>query len=272
LPDRGPLIGLRFEKQLTRFAKLRRWELGNGVPRWPSSVHDAVELCWVERGRCRYSIGLRTIDVEQGGAILVPADVEHRTDVEPGTRAGSMWLSASLFDEVASAAKAKPPALGAIARADVVSTSRALLSAAESGLDAALADCAIEGLMLRILSADVRFNGTRDPRIARAVDEIESRYTEALDVEDLARAARMSRFHFSRVFRAAVGRSPYQYLLDVRVDRAAALLASGQVNVTEAALAVGFTDLGRFGRAFKARTGRAPSQIARNTKHSARIA
>jgi AraC-like DNA-binding protein len=253
------VIGLSFERQLTPRAKLRRWQLGRAVPRWPSNVHDAVELCWVERGRCRYRVGRQTIEVGAGGAILVPAGVEHLTEIDPSTAAGSMWLSAELFDEIAFAAKVAGPTLGAIPRADVIHTGRSLLSAAEAGLDAALADCALEGLALRILSARIRFNGTRDPRIARAIDEIEARFTEPIDVDDLARAARMSRFHFSRTFRDATGHSPYQYLIKTRIDRAAALLASGQANVTEAALAVGFGDLGRFGRAFKAQLGRAPS-------------
>ena len=43
----------------------------------------------------------------------------------------------------------------------------------------------------------------------------------------------MSRFHFSRVFEAQVGMSPYRYVSDVRLTRAAALLRTGRVNVTK---------------------------------------
>jgi AraC-like DNA-binding protein len=253
LHARAGVIGLCFERNVTGGAKLRRWQLGRMVPRWPASAHDAVELCWVERGLCRYRIGRRTIEVGPGGGILVPSGVEHLTEIEPDTAAGSMWLSSALFEE--------SPAPGAVAidRSDLIAPGRALLAAAEDGLDAELAGCAIEGLVLRILSAGVRFNGTRDPRIRRAMEEIEARHAEALDVEGLARTARMSRYHFSRVFREQTGTSPYQFLIRTRVDRAARILASGSSNVTEAAMAVGFTDLGRFGRAFKAQLGRTPS-------------
>ena len=76
----GPgVIGLCFERQVTPNARMRRWAFGPSVPRWPSNAHDAVELCWVERGRCRYRIGARTIEVEAGGALLVPSGMEHHT-------------------------------------------------------------------------------------------------------------------------------------------------------------------------------------------------
>ena len=246
------MIGLCFERQLTSHAKLRRWQLGRSVPPFPAAAHDAVELCWVERGGCRYRIGRRTFEVPAGKAIVVPRGVEHSTELTAGTAAGSMWLSADLFEED------RPLEAQPIDRTELIEPSRALLLAAESGIDPMLAECAVEGLVLRIVGG-VRFNGARDPRIRRAIEEIEARHAEPIDVAELARAARMSRYHFSRTFREETGTSPYQFLIRTRVARAAALLASGSGNVTEAALSVGFTDLGRFGRAFKAQLGRTPS-------------
>ena len=51
---------------------------------------------------------------------------------------------------------------------------------------------------------------------------------------------------------ALSGKAPYAYLIDLRVQRAAELLRAGRSSVTEAAFAVGFSDLGRFARAFRA--------------------
>ncbi len=256
LPERDP-PALRFERQLPS-ARLRRWRLETPGPRYPECAHDAVELSWIERGRVRYRVGARTLDVLEGQAMIVPAGVGHTTEIAPATSAGSMWLSVSLLEEIAEATRARPPGLGPLDSPEVIIRSRALLAGAEAGLDSQLADCAIEGLMLRLLGA-ARAQSAVDPRIGRAVHEIEARYAEPIEVADLARTARMSRFHFSRVFREATGASPYQFLIHTRVERAARLLAEGTCNVTEAALAVGFTDLGRFGRAFKAQLGRTPS-------------
>jgi AraC-like DNA-binding protein len=81
-------------------------------------------------------------------------------------------------------------------------------------------------------------------------------------VADLAAAAGMSRFHFSRVFRDETGSSPYAYLVDRRLERAAARLRAGGCSVTTAALDAGFRDLGRFARAFRARFGVTASAFA----------
>jgi AraC-like DNA-binding protein len=84
-----------------------------------------------------------------------------------------------------------------------------------------------------------------------------------LSIDDLARTARMSRFHFSRVFRDEVGKSPYQLLVETRIERAQALLKSGQA-VTEAALSVGFMDLSRFSKAFRRQVGCSPSEYRKS--------
>ena len=60
--------------------------------------------------------------------------------------------------------------------------------------------------------------------LLRARDLADARYFEPLGVDDLARAAGLSRAHFSREFRRAFGESPHAYLLTRRLERAAALL------------------------------------------------
>ena len=65
-----------------------------------------------------------------------------------------------------------------------------------------------------------------------------------------------------RRFREQVGKSPYAYLQQVRLQRAAELLGRGRATVTEAAFAAGFTDLGRFGRKFRETYGCTPSAFA----------
>jgi AraC-like DNA-binding protein len=90
-----------------------------------------------------------------------------------------------------------------------------------------------------------------------------ARYPEALTVDDLARAAGMSRFHFSRRFRDEVEQSPYGSLLQLRLTKAAALLRRRSCSVTEAALSVGFNDVSRFSRMFRRTYGVLPSVHAR---------
>ena len=58
-------------------------------------------------------------------------------------------------------------------------------------------------------------------------------------MDDLARAAGLSRAHFSREFRAAFGESPHTYLLTRRMERAAALLRNTDRSVADVCLSVG---------------------------------
>lgn len=80
---------------------------------------------------------------------------------------------------------------------------------------------------------------------------------------ELAQAACLSPFHFHRVFKAAYGLTPHEYLHRARLSRAHALIALGQASVGEACFEVGFASLGSFSRLFKARFGYPPSHTPR---------
>ncbi len=108
-----------------------------------------------------------------------------------------------------------------------------------------------------------------DPRVRAAIELVHASYASPIQVGELASAAGMSRFHFSRLFRDATGASPYQYLLRTRIERAAELLRTGRSSVTEVAYSVGFGDLGRFARSFQAIIGTTPSRFALGSGGSA---
>jgi AraC-like DNA-binding protein len=102
-------------------------------------------------------------------------------------------------------------------------------------------------------------------RLRRARDLMDREYARPLDVAELARAALMSPAHFSRQFRAAYGETPYAYLMTRRIERAKALLRSGELSVTDVCLAVGCTSLGSFSARFTQVVGETPTAYrARN--------
>src|SRR3954449_8963357 len=82
--------------------------------------------------------------------------------------------------------------------------------------------------------------------LLRARDLADARYAEPLGVDDLARAAGLSRAHFSREFRRAFGESPYAYLLTRRLERAAALLRTTDRSVADVCVSVGLRSVGSF--------------------------
>jgi AraC-like DNA-binding protein len=95
--------------------------------------------------------------------------------------------------------------------------------------------------------------------LLRAKDLADARYFEPLEVDDLAKAAGLSKAHFSREFRRAFGESPYVYLLTRRLERAAALLRNTDHSVAEICLEVGLQGIGSFTTSFKRTYGVTPT-------------
>jgi len=95
--------------------------------------------------------------------------------------------------------------------------------------------------------------------LLRAKDLADARYFEPLEVDDLARAAGLSKAHFSREFRRTFGESPYVYLLTRRLERAAALLRNTDYSVAEICLEVGLQGVGSFTSSFKRMYGVTPT-------------
>ena len=95
--------------------------------------------------------------------------------------------------------------------------------------------------------------------LLRAKDLADARYSEPLSVEDLARAAGLSRSHFSAEFRRTFGETPHAYLLTRRLERATALLRYTDRSVADICFSVGLQSLGSFTTSFKRTYGVAPA-------------
>jgi len=95
--------------------------------------------------------------------------------------------------------------------------------------------------------------------LLRARDLADRRYAEALDVSELARAARLSPAHFSREFARAFGETPHRYLLTRRLERAAALLRTTDRSVADICMTVGLRSVGSFTTSFGRMYGLSPT-------------
>jgi AraC-like DNA-binding protein len=96
--------------------------------------------------------------------------------------------------------------------------------------------------------------------LLRAKDLADARYTEPIEVADMAGAAALSKAHFSREFRRTFGESPHHYLLTRRLERAAALLRMTDWTVAEICFSIGLRSLGSFTTSFKRAFGETPTE------------
>jgi AraC-like DNA-binding protein len=85
----------------------------------------------------------------------------------------------------------------------------------------------------------------------------------ALSLGELARDARLSSFHFLRVFRRVAGVTPHQYLIGARLRRALGLLLDTELPVTRVAYDAGFADLSSFDHTFRSAIGCSPRAYRR---------
>ena len=98
------------------------------------------------------------------------------------------------------------------------------------------------------------------PHLRRARDLADSRFAEPLDLDALAAAAHVSKFHFCRRFAETYGEPPMRYLTRRRIERAQDLLRSANLTVTEVCMLVGFSSLGSFSSRFRDLVGETPTQ------------
>lgn len=126
---------------------------------------------------------------------------------------------------------------------------------------------AIRSAVLRLIAYLVKnYTDSRTARpstiepIKLALRYIREHYNEPITLDDVAFAAGLSRYYFSREFRRVTGMTFVPYLNTMRCEEAAHLLKNGST-VTEACYNCGFRDIGYFSRMFRHLIGKSPSEI-----------
>lgn len=115
-------------------------------------------------------------------------------------------------------------------------------------------------------------SGLSKSQLEAAQHFIEANLGNDISLDDIAGAAGLSSFHFSRSFKHATGVSPHQYLLSARIRHAQDLLCASHLPLAEIGALVGFKTPSHFSRTFAQITGLPPRHYRAHTTHLARSA
>jgi AraC family transcriptional regulator len=238
-------------------------------------VHEDMTIAAVLEGSFQYRSAAGEALLHPGSFLLGNAGTcfECGHDHGTGDRCVAFHFAPWYFEEIAAAVTgshrfrfpaAMLPALPELALPAVEIETRAKREgpAAMDEMAVALAE-----IVLKTLSG--RGETTKAPsaadqrRINRALRYIEEHAGRALDLAHLASVACMSKYHFLRTFRRILGVTPYQFVLGLRMRRAAVALCTTPMPVATIAFDAGFGDLSTFNGRFRATFGASPSAFRR---------
>ena len=128
---------------------------------------------------------------------------------------------------------------------------------------------ALASHLIRYYSADAPLiansvGGMAPSTLRRCIALMEARLGGNLRLDELACEAGLSTSHFIRSFRESTGKTPYQFLLDWRVQRAQTLMRDPRTSLTEVARSSGFANQHHMARIFRRITGTTPSNYRRS--------
>ncbi|MFZ7102913.1 MAG: helix-turn-helix transcriptional regulator [Peptococcaceae bacterium] len=104
--------------------------------------------------------------------------------------------------------------------------------------------------------------------VEKAVEYMRAYYNKGIRVRDICREINLSPYYFIRLFKTQTGKTPHEYLLDIRLEEAKALLQKGENSVEEVAHFCGFVNLGHFSSFFRRYMEMTPSEYKKKMQEA----
>lgn len=210
-----------------------------------------------------------------GGITIAPRGFSGRFDCDGTPIASNVFLSRERLGRAAEAMglSGPPELLPRLNAEDPKLFAILSLIGAEAGASGPHARLYLETLLellcVQLLRAHAVFSGSNAPfkgRLSRSeveliLDHMKQHLDEPISLQELADLVGLSRFHFCTSFRRATGKTPHQWLIDLRIAEARRLLQDRRLSITEIALAVGYQTPSSFAHAFRLSVGVTPSEF-----------
>jgi AraC family transcriptional regulator len=235
-----------------------RYEPGVFLPR---HAHDLPGLTFVVEGSCEETLHGATFDCLPGTVVIKPPSAPHTNRYGPtGARCVFVEIEPWRYDHV----RPHTDAFEAIhvARGGVEASIAARLVAALRA-PAARAALQLEALILDLIAnaAERHAGRERAPAwVVTAHEFIREDFAHIRSVADVAGAAGVHPVQLSRGFRVHAGHSVWEFLVEVRLERAATALVTTARPIGQIAVSVGFADQSHFTHAFTRRFHRSPAR------------
>lgn len=248
------------------------------------ALHEAIEIKYFYEGVSTLLIGGQTV-VARAGDVIVINPYELHATVDTGAEKGKYHLfmiapellSGACHDlsDVREALLSGKLSFQTLFREDV--RMREILSRAVLEMEerAPYYQAAVKGLMMELFSLLLRYGcAERDTQdvgsalryygsVEPALRLIRDRYAERCTLEMLAEECMVSKYHFCRIFKLAMGMSAMQYLNEYRLKLARAMLENTERSVSDIAHGCGFETESYFCRCYKAHFGETPRRRRR---------
>jgi AraC-like DNA-binding protein len=247
---------------------------------YPRHSHDYYVICLIERGRQSFTHQGTKYFTPPGGVILINPGAVHTGEAadEHGFQMRSIYPTAAHMQSAVYELTGRQQGLPFF---KVVRTDQPRVRNSLAGLHKALAreasplEC--ESRFIWTLAqliqqfADLRLSepplGKESQAVQRARAYIDERYSNGIQLSELAAHVSLSPYYLLRAFRAEVGLPPHAYLESIRIRRAQRLIEAGQPLAAVAA-EVGFSSQSHLNQRFKQIIGVTPGQYARQLGHA----
>ncbi len=226
-------------------------------------VHDDHLLIYCRDGCGRVHLDDRTIDVRAGDLLTFPKGHAHAYQADPAEPWTIYWVhfDGERADAYLCNADGAPIArrlhIGVIPR--TIADFEALFSVRQSGYDLA-AFLHAANTLKQLIASLVLTHGQlhTEPLVAAADTLMRERLHDSLDLDTLASAAGMSKYHFAKRYKRATGTAPIQRFLRLKIERACYLLDVTSADIGEVAAQLGISDRYYFSRLFRSLVGVSP--------------
>jgi AraC family transcriptional regulator len=127
-------------------------------------------------------------------------------------------------------------------------------------VEQAMAVTLVNGHAVRHRPVQIYRGGLGSARLRRIKELVHAKMEDDLSLDEMAQSVGLSTAHFARMFRKSTGRTPHQFVLRRRLERAKAMLGAPEARVLDVAVACGFKTQQHFAQAFRDLWGVSPTE------------